>query len=57
MEFEHRGLERHGEGYQALRDMLDNGWVTVLAGFVKAAETHTGIAAVAGQATVEKRAP
>jgi uncharacterized protein YndB with AHSA1/START domain len=57
MEFEHRGLERHGEGYQALRDMLDNGWVTVLAEFVKAAETHTGIPAVAGQATVEGRAP
>jgi hypothetical protein len=52
LEFEHRALERHGEGYQALRDMLDNGWVSVLAEFAKAAERHTGIPADAGQTSV-----
>jgi uncharacterized protein YndB with AHSA1/START domain len=52
LEFEHRAIERHGEGYQALRDMLDNGWVSVLAEFAKAAERHTGIPADAGQTSV-----
>jgi hypothetical protein len=57
LEFEHRAIERHGEGYQALRDMLDNGWVSVLAEFVKSAETHTGTPPVVGQASVDGRAP
>jgi uncharacterized protein YndB with AHSA1/START domain len=30
VEFEHRHLERHGEGWQPLHTMLDNGWVGVL---------------------------
>jgi hypothetical protein len=36
--FLHRGIERHGEGYQALRDQLDQGWVGVLAEYAKLAE-------------------
>jgi uncharacterized protein YndB with AHSA1/START domain len=38
IEFAHRHIERHGEGYQGLRDQLDNGWVGVFAEFVKLAE-------------------
>jgi uncharacterized protein YndB with AHSA1/START domain len=37
VEFEHRGIERHGEGYQELRDRLDRGWVGILELFVKMA--------------------
>jgi uncharacterized protein YndB with AHSA1/START domain len=38
MEFTHRHLERHGEGYQDLRDRLDGGWTGVMAEFQKLAE-------------------
>jgi uncharacterized protein YndB with AHSA1/START domain len=34
----HRGIERHGEGHQALRDQLDQGWVGILAEYAKLAE-------------------
>jgi uncharacterized protein YndB with AHSA1/START domain len=57
LEFEHRGIERHGEGYQALRDMLDNGWVTVLAEFAKAAEAPARGPASAGRASADAGAP
>jgi uncharacterized protein YndB with AHSA1/START domain len=57
LEFEHRAIERHGEGYEALRDMLDNGWVGVLAEFVKTAETPAATPTVAEQASVQGRAP
>ncbi len=57
LECEHRAIERHGEGYQALRDMLDNGWISVLAEFVKAAETPTGTPAVVGLASAGGRSP
>lgn len=33
LEFEHRGIERHGAGYQKLRDQLDGGWIGVLDAF------------------------
>jgi hypothetical protein len=38
VEFAHRHIERHGEGYQGLRDQLDNGWVGIFAEFTKLAE-------------------
>jgi uncharacterized protein YndB with AHSA1/START domain len=38
IEFAHWHIERHGEGYQGLRDQLDNGWVGVLAELAKLAE-------------------
>ena len=39
VELEHRGLERHGEGWEQLRAGVDapGGWSTVLEQFVKAA--------------------
>lgn len=39
VEFEHRSLERHGEGWQNLRASVDSpgGWTAVLAGFEDAA--------------------
>jgi uncharacterized protein YndB with AHSA1/START domain len=30
MEFEHRHLERHGEGFEKLRDSVDSGWGEIL---------------------------
>jgi hypothetical protein len=40
VELEHRGIERHGEGYERLRFMLDSpdAWSSTLAEFAKAAE-------------------
>jgi uncharacterized protein YndB with AHSA1/START domain len=38
VELEHRHIERHGEGYEKLRDMLDGGWVGVLGEFVRFAD-------------------
>jgi len=40
VELEHSGIERHGEGYEQLRTMLDspNAWTSTLAEFAKAAE-------------------
>jgi uncharacterized protein YndB with AHSA1/START domain len=35
IEFEHRHLERHGEGWEKLRDGVDGGWVEVLGGYEK----------------------
>lgn len=37
VEFEHRHLERHGEGWEKLRAGVDPGWGLVLAGFVELA--------------------
>ena len=39
VELEHRGLERHGEGYERLREMLDSpdAWSTTLAEFANKA--------------------
>jgi len=37
VEFEHRGIERHGEGYEKLRDALDGGWAGILDQFVRLA--------------------
>jgi uncharacterized protein YndB with AHSA1/START domain len=37
VEFEHRHIERHGEGYEKLRDVLDGGWVGILDEFAKRA--------------------
>ena len=40
VELEHSGIERHGEGYEQLRAMLDgpDAWVTTLEEFAKAAD-------------------
>jgi uncharacterized protein YndB with AHSA1/START domain len=40
VELEHSAIERHGEGYEQLRTMLDspNAWTSTLAEFAKAAE-------------------
>jgi hypothetical protein len=40
VELEHRGIERHGEGYQKLRDVLDspNAWTLTLESFAKRTE-------------------
>jgi hypothetical protein len=38
VEFEHRHLERHGEGWQKMGEQVDGGWNTVLAEYVKAAK-------------------
>ena len=40
MELEHSGIERHGEGYEQLRVMLDGpgAWVNTLASFARAAD-------------------
>ena len=43
VEFEHRHIERHGAGYEKLRDMLDGGWVGILEEFTRCAEP--GVAA------------
>jgi uncharacterized protein YndB with AHSA1/START domain len=46
VELEHRHIERHGEGHEGLRDMLDGGWVGVLGDFAKFADpTATGVLA------------
>jgi hypothetical protein len=34
VELEHRHIERHGEGYERLREMLDRGWIGAMAAFV-----------------------
>jgi len=39
VEFEHRHIERHGEGYEKLRDELDGGWVTILEEFARLAQS------------------
>jgi len=39
IEFAHRHIERHGEGYLGLRDQLDNGWVGIFDEFAKLAES------------------
>ena len=46
VEFLHSRIERHGEGYQALRDQLDHGWVGVLSQFSALAEGSTAGASV-----------
>lgn len=40
VELEHSGIERHGEGYEQLRDMLDGpgAWVDTLAAFARVAQ-------------------
>ena len=40
VELEHSGIERHGEGYEQMRAMLDgpNAWVRTLEEFAKAAD-------------------
>ncbi|MGA2552713.1 MAG: SRPBCC family protein [Burkholderiaceae bacterium] len=38
VELTHRHLERHGEGYEGLRELLDGGWVGVMAQFQELAE-------------------
>jgi hypothetical protein len=40
VELEHSGIERHGEGYERLRMMLDSpdAWASTLAEFAKAAD-------------------
>ena len=40
VELEHSGIERHGEGYEQLRVMLDSpdAWSSTLAEFAKAAD-------------------
>jgi hypothetical protein len=43
VEFEHRAIERHGEGYEKLRDSLDGGWAGILDEFVRVA-SHSGSA-------------
>jgi hypothetical protein len=45
VEFEHRHIERHGDGYEKLRDMLDGGWDGVLAEFAKLADPSTSTVA------------
>ena len=44
VEFEHRHIERHGDGYEKLRDLLDGGWDGVLAEFAKLADPTTSTA-------------
>jgi hypothetical protein len=38
VEFEHRHIERHGEGWEKMRTSVDSGWGQVLAGYVAAAK-------------------
>ena len=38
LEFEHRNIDRHGEGWEKLRTSVDPGWTLVLAGYVAAAK-------------------
>jgi uncharacterized protein YndB with AHSA1/START domain len=47
VEFEHRHIERHGEGYEKLRDLLDGGWVSILEEYAK----------LAGGVAAERAAP
>jgi uncharacterized protein YndB with AHSA1/START domain len=42
VEFEHRHIERHGEGYEKLRDMLDGGWVSILDEYTRHALADAG---------------
>lgn len=37
IQFEHRCLERHGDGFEGLRDELDGGWIEVLGYYTKLA--------------------
>jgi len=39
IEFEHRHIERHGEGHEKLRDALDGGWVSILDEYTKLAQS------------------
>ena len=41
VEFEHRAIERHGQGYEKLRDALDGGWAGILDEFVRVAALPT----------------
>jgi uncharacterized protein YndB with AHSA1/START domain len=36
----HQGIERHGEGHESLQEQLEQGWVGVLAAYVKLAEAE-----------------
>ena len=45
VEFEHRHIERHGEGYEKLRDLLDGGWVFILGEYTKLAQAEDSPAA------------
>ena len=38
VEFEHRHIDRHGEGWEKMRASVDPGWGQVLAGYVAAAK-------------------
>ncbi len=38
VEFEHRNIDRLGEGAETFRGKVDGGWATVLDNYVKAAE-------------------
>ena len=40
VEFAHSHLDRHGKGYEALRDQLDNGWVAVFDAYVTLAHAE-----------------
>lgn len=44
VEREHRGIERHGEGYEKLREMLDHtdAWTGMLAAFAKKVDGEIG---------------
>ena len=46
VELEHSGIERHGEGYERLRMMLDSpdAWTSTLVEFAKAAEPYAEVA-------------
>jgi uncharacterized protein YndB with AHSA1/START domain len=50
VELEHRHIERHGEGYQKLREMLDGGWVGALGEFAKFADPMACAAAADARA-------
>jgi hypothetical protein len=44
VELEHSGIERHGEGYEKLREMLDHpdAWAGMLAAFAKKVDGEIG---------------
>lgn len=44
VEREHRGIKRHGEGYEKLREMLDHtdAWAGMLAAFAKKVDGEIG---------------